>query len=157
MKESIPRRAFCCYHDKISFKEGSEIYSTLYKEKQGWVRTDYCKKCWDEYKTEFLKKADTFWKQCLPQKEKKRPHLNRNALQLFEELAEKEGEADLKKRFVLALYLERKKQIALRGQDQMGQVLFFEILQTGQIEKVQAMLILPQETEKISAELATVF
>src|ERR1700722_1249850 len=94
MKEIIPKRTFICTHDKTPFAEGNEVFSTLYRSDLGWERSDYCEKCWEQFKTKFLESGQTYWKRVVPGSKKPPLIPDLKALKLFKELRESKNEED---------------------------------------------------------------
>ncbi|MCB1181437.1 MAG: hypothetical protein KDK55_05410 [Chlamydiia bacterium] len=142
----LPGRSNCCHVDQIPFNEGDEIVSFLDDELN---RIDCCKDCWGK-KTN---KGKIFWKWIIPKKKTKIPPPDFQALEYFKNYCEEEDLSSLKKRFILAMYLERKKQMVLRKKDKKTHTLYFEILSSGQISVVKEVAIFPQEADEILSEL----
>lgn len=152
MKQIIPKRNSSCCLDQQKFVGGIKIYSILCTKKEEWQRIDYCEHCWTNNKAQLLQQAVVFWESLYPLKEKKKEHPDNNALDLFKELAFFEDQETLYKRFMLALYLERKNQIVLRYKNLKMNIFSYEIYESGEIYDVKAVFSV-ENSMKIHAEL----
>lgn len=131
----IPRRLARCFLEGESFAEGAEYISFL--DRQG-NRQDYCPFCWERVKKPV---EGHFWKGKIPLKKEKSSHPDKKTLELFRRLT------DPKKRFVLALYLQRKQQLVRRTQT------LYEIPETGEVFDLEKVTISTAEVDTLAHEI----
>lgn len=141
----IPKRQRTCSQKGELLQPGMEYHSVLETTPQGWLRHDYCQQCWQERST---KEAHTNWKGKVPAKtvlEKKVDRLSQALDALKDNLTEK----NLEEAYVLALFLHRKKWLALRGEKKKGDMtyLLYEIDAT---EEILAVPKLPLNSMNIA-------
>lgn len=139
MRIVIPRRAGACLKCGQGMEEQGEYYSILDTSEEYPQRFDYCIPCWEKgAKLESGGSSRTYWKSKVPlKKERKEVTLTKDekALELLEELVSSDQEEDANLAFVLALYLERRKQIAKRKD--VKEVTIYEVLETEEILAVK--------------------
>ena len=128
----ISRRLNHCALEGEVFKPGSEYFSYLDIDGN---RRDYCPTCWEKMQKP---EEGSFWRGKIPPKKEKFLQPDKRALAYFRQLD------DLKYRFVLALYLQRKKQLARRTQT------VYEIPQTGEVFEVEEISISSEEGARIA-------
>lgn len=139
----IPRRARVCAAGEHSLGPGDAYASVLIEGKKGeLVRHDYCIACWEEGAEARWKEAgQSCWRGVVPQKEKRQlpEDQSERALVLFKEALAEEGEAKAAEAFILALFLVRKKAIALRKElkREGKRIQIYEILSTEEMVQVE--------------------
>lgn len=137
LQQIIPRRSQLCCKHRGPLSPGSEYISVLVEEGENLVRRDYCLACFESEK----RPSESHWRGKIPLKpEKKR---DPEAVALFRELvAERNDPARL---FLLALYLERKKELVRRPEvkEKNKALLYFELLETGEIFSIQSTPLTP--------------
>ncbi len=105
----IPRRSANCTRCAASLEPGTTVYSFVDGDDEAFQRFDLCPTCWKGESD-----SRSHWRAQVPQKKPslRDLFLNRDerALSWFRTL----GADQVAKRFVLALYLARRKRIALR-------------------------------------------
>jgi hypothetical protein len=100
---SLPKRLAHCILNGELLERGMEYYSFL--DAHG-NRKDYCSQCWIIAK----KEEGHFWKGKVPFKKEKKGKPDEKTLEIFKQ------ESDPKKKFILAIYLQRKHQLIRRTQ-----------------------------------------
>jgi hypothetical protein len=130
----LPRRQARCILEGELFEQGSEYISLL--DFSG-NRKDYCPACWQKV----VKPLDGhFWRGKVPHKQEK-TQVDEKALTLFSEIKEP------KLRFVLALYLQRKRQLIRRTKT------LFEIPDTGELFDIEPFFLSAEEGEHCAYEI----
>lgn len=124
----LPRRSPNCCKCEKRFEPGS-IYFSQVKEEE---RSDYCSDCWQP--------AGEFWQGKLPPKRERSP--DEKALSLFRKKEEFRG--------LLALYLERRKELALRPQLSSKEGRCYEVLETGELFHVPVVPIKKEALVEVS-------
>ncbi len=108
MEWYINRGSKTCFLCEKVFPEENDYFSVLYDEKNTFVRKDYCVECWD-------KKGDTeafsYWRAKVPKRiETVQMYANVDVFyDLFSKLENENDSSRVNFRYVLALYLMRKK------------------------------------------------
>jgi hypothetical protein len=115
----IPRRGPACAGCATAFEEKMRYTSVLidHEAEEEYIRRDYCETCWGEPKEEeYRHKRAVFWCSAVPERKKREAPktYNEKALALLRELVKSDKEKDSHLAFVVALFLERKRNIALR-------------------------------------------
>lgn len=154
MEWEIKRRSNGCILCNKVFSEEEEYYSALFDESNIFIRKDFCTSCWDKGKDEGL---FSFWKTKVPKKDKSgQPVINMDVLlDVFMRL---EGNDEINQknlRYVLALYLIRKKVFKLKSlkkQDkEEGLVLYYP--KEDREFNVLNLNLKEEEVEAITAEM----
>lgn len=145
----IPRRSIACCAGQEAFKPGMTYHTVLEAMPEGFVRKDYCIQCWETHN----KQAAVHWKSAIP-KPSKVPMTNvvrdERALEIF-----KRKESTPEEAFVLALYLQRRKKIALRRE--LTEQSVYEILDTEEIVVINKIPLTHLAIEQIQASLVEKF
>ena len=133
---SIPRRARSCSQCKQSFSSGSSYFSMLSSDpEQGFLREDCCSACWSERVKNLDTTITSHWKGVIPEAvESTHQGQGFAALSNVERISELrtslEGvdKTTKQRAFLLALYLERCKQLSLKKvlQGKLGPVRFYQ-------------------------------
>ncbi len=112
MEWSINRGSHVCYLCEKTFPEEEIYLSALYDENNEFLRRDYCVECWDKRDSE---NSFSYWKTKISKKPEKVEKYAK--IDVFYDLFNKlENEKDLSRvnfRYVLSLYLMRKKVLKL--------------------------------------------
>ncbi len=114
MEWKINKSSNGCIICNKEFSEEEEYYSSLYSENDFFIRKDFCTSCWDEGREgSFF----SFWKTKVPKKDKPSQKLVDTdvLLDMFMRLDGDTGINQKNLRFVLALYLIRKKVMKLKS------------------------------------------
>lgn len=126
LKTNIPRRSSHCAIQKEPFEPGSDYISYLYEV----LRIDFCPTCWEKHEESKKKEGGHFWRGKIPLKKEKPSSSDEKMLTFFREtFAEQKNPKVL---YVLALYLQRKKQLMLLPSMQQQESLLFELMETGE-------------------------
>jgi hypothetical protein len=102
-------REECSYCGK-TFCERAEFYSVLSEEGEELVREDFCPTCWEKFRTQ---PHFCFWRARREPAEKRQVLDTGVMLSLFDQLEGAEDDRKRAFRFVLALYLMRRKELRL--------------------------------------------
>jgi hypothetical protein len=146
----LPKRSNACADCNRAFDFNGEYISYLPEE--GWIRKDYCLFCWEKIATA---KSGVYWKAHMLQKSQKKIPIDEKAFLLFKELILDNGDA--KKSFVLALYLERRKQMIRRAENKKTSKIYYEIPQTGEVVEIHSLLLSYKEGQTLLNELKETF
>lgn len=146
----IPKRTSLCCGCGQTFLPESEYFSFLVMGEKGWQRQDDCPMCWKKLK-EKRKEEGVEWKGKIPRKEIKKGTPDERANTLFQELCKEQDSDNQKLAYVLALYLERKKQLALRGS--LKNKLCFEHQETGEGYAIEKLSLGKEELDQIVTTL----
>ena len=114
MEWSINRGSHVCYICEKTFPEEEVYLSALYDENNEFLRKDFCDECWDKRDSE---NSFSHWKTKISKKPEKTEKYAKTDVfyDLFNKL---ENENDLSRvnfRYVLSLYLMRKKVLKLKS------------------------------------------
>lgn len=116
----IPKRARVCFRGQESFAPGTEYYSLLIGQDDRYGRQDYCLACWSIFTSENESEAmRRYWKGVVPVKSiQDKGNLSRDAraMELLKETVQGDSMEGHFEAFVLALYLQRRKLLALRDE-----------------------------------------
>lgn len=146
----IPSRSQSCVIKGELFVPGMEYFSELLEDPNGkWLRKDYCVSCWQKKES-----GEIYWKSSVPTHAKKpqeNPEIHAEMIQALKELIEAKQEEE--KAFMLALFLARKRKLALRKEmEENGKTLqLYEILETEEMVPVVFVPLSEIKTEEIKA------
>lgn len=122
----IPRRSNACSQGQEPLKPGMTYHTMLEESPEGEiVRKDYCIECWNSEKLS----GTVNWKSSVPKPPK--PAITPAARDESSLMLLKGGECQPEEAFVLALYLSRRKKIALRKETRERN--YYEVLATEEI------------------------
>jgi hypothetical protein len=132
----ISRSKGCCSSCGKEFAPSQGLFSALREEGEDFARQDYCQSCWPARQTEAF---FCHWKTRRPQPQQKQVLDVGLMLEFFDRLEGAEAENKKAFRFVIALYLMRRKELKLVGPERVDgrQVLAFERRSTGQMALVE--------------------
>ena len=121
MEWNISKNSKRCLSCDRGFDENDEFFSALFDRGDAFIRNDFCPDCWDACDKETVY---SFWRSKVSEnKEPPKTKINIDAIfDLFLKL-ENAGDEDIAKRnlrFVLALYLMRKKILKLKSSKVLG-------------------------------------
>jgi hypothetical protein len=159
---TIPKRGTHCVKGGELLSAGTEYHSILVEEGSGEIqRQDYCDLCWKEVGMAASEQARSSWRSRVPSRKEvldKTALLDRDAraLHILREILDSPTVADLEEAFVLALYLARRRQIALRGQLAMadgGQAQLYEVVATEEMLTVRRVALSQLQIERIQEKL----
>ena len=124
----LPRRSSSCQKCQKSFGPGSSYISQVKDEK----RSDFCETCWP--------KEGEFWQGKIPVRKERSP--DEKALNLFR------NREDF--RYLLALYLERRKEVAHRPQLSQKEKRCYEVLETGELFYVPIGIVKQEAIDEVA-------
>ncbi len=157
----IPKRAHVCAKGNEALLPEMDYFSTLVKdEEKGFLRQDFCVSCWEMFmKEESIHQGRSHWKsKVFPKKEIRITAENRDerVLELLKETLAKSSEEDAAESFVLALYLARRRLIALRQEvkQEDGTAMLYEIYDTEEMLCIKKQQLSSLEIEKIQQSIA---
>lgn len=156
----IPRRSFACTKGLEPFKVGADYFSVLVDETEGLKRYDFCETCWENgVKEEFLSTAKSSWKSKVPEKKTERDlfqNRDEKILHLLKTSCPSGSFEEEMERFVLAIYLARKKILLLRQElaEENGVIDLYEVAETEEMIAVKKMPWNQIQVNKIQIELA---
>lgn len=157
----IPRRNTQCFHAKETFTASMAFFSLLIEDpEQGTIRRDYCQNCWNLSEHNALRTGDhTFWKGKVPQKvdaARLPTDQNERVFYLLREALLSDDLIKHEEAFVLALFLARRRLIALRQErKQEGETfLIYEVLDTEEMLAVKKIELHQLQVEAIQKTLA---
>jgi len=152
----IPVRAACCSQKKEPFVPNSEMISYIKFHDEEAVREDYCMECWNQVEEEKKRAGGSFWRVKISPKKKERIFHDQESLALFRKLQGASSSEEQKLLYLLALYLERRKQLVRRPlQGTSKAVRYYEIVETGELFAVTACTLSPKENALLMAEIQT--
>jgi hypothetical protein len=126
---TISKSKGACLRCGVDFPPERVFYSCLVEGPDGFTRRDYCPDCWETDEREVF----CFWRTCRPPEEEKRVVDTELMVEFFDRLDGAEEPEKRALRFVLALYLMRRKELRLKpGGD--GECLKFERRAGGRVE-----------------------
>jgi len=108
----VQRCAQHCAACRMEFGRGQDFFSALCEEGEGFERLDFCPSCWQGGRSNGF---FSFWKTQLPADGRRRRIDVEVVLDLFTKLGEGGASDRVPMRFVLALYLTRRKALKLLG------------------------------------------
>lgn len=135
VRYDVPQRSRHCALQKEELAEGTDYYSLLTEEDEGFQRQDFCVACWKASASSIAEdatKKQIYWKARVPLRVRfsdKSLRRDEKALLLLKEICREEGEEAQVESYVLALLLARKKRLQLRQElkgDSGDTVLFYE-------------------------------
>lgn len=148
--------AACC-DCGVEFSAGQGLFSALREAGDGFERIDYCTACWQR-----CNEAGGWfchWRTRRPQASARRVLDTDLMVEFFDRLAHAEDADKRAFRFVLALYLARRKELKLLGvrRNAEGEALLFERRGTGIRVEVQDPHLGQQQIEEAAVKLGRLF
>lgn len=154
MEWSIDRSAKSCTQCSRSFKEEEEYFSALYDKDDVFIRSDFCIVCWGQDKD---KGAFSYWKTKV---QKKIDNVQRYAntdvfYALFSKTENESNPSSINFRYVLSLYLMRKKILKLKTVDKSNgnETLIYQNLKEAKEEKVLKPQLGKEEIMTVTEEI----
>jgi hypothetical protein len=157
MEWYINKGAKNCSSCERVFKEEEEYFSALYDKDNDFARRDFCLECWDKAKAGELFSC---WKTKVPKiSDTVQRHADINVFyDLFLRLENESASSSVNFRYVLSLYLMRKKYLKLKTTNKTNgsEILIFQNLKEGKEAKVfkphlgrEEMLAVTEEIGKL--------
>lgn len=156
----IPKRGGVCQKGGEAFSPGMEYCSALYHDMEnGVLRRDYCLECWKSH-AELEAQSITTWRSivvaALPEKDDYSKLKRDSRIQTLLK-ASSDKEEDLAERFILALYLQRRKKLILRSEisNELNQpILLYEDPETEEMIPIQKVSLARLEIDKLQQKIA---
>lgn len=149
---SVTKSKGACARCGYEFPPNSVFFSCLQKQQGDFVRCDFCRDCWDE------KKGDSFF--CFWRSRRAAPGQKQTVntdlmLEFFERLDRPDSEKKRAFRFVLALYLTRRREMKLLGVERGDGVesLLFQRRSSGNKVLVENPDLTEEQIEETAAHL----
>lgn len=154
----IPKRGHACHGQGELFVPGMDYYSFFYNDpEKGTQRHDYCLQCWQNFpEYEQAAAGKVTWRSRVAAG-KETPFGPTVRDQRIHALFHHSSEQDPAERFILAIYLQRKKRLFLRSEykDESGQViLLYEIPETEEMLPIHKVPLSSIHVQKIQTHLA---
>ncbi|HHT9121031.1 MAG TPA: hypothetical protein ACFYD3_10880 [Candidatus Hypogeohydataceae bacterium YC41] len=154
MEWNISKGTSRCMTCERVFVEEETFYSTLCLEPASFLRKDFCLECWKGQNPEGF---FSFWRTRMPKKEEPRRKVVDNAtiLNLFLRLQELTESWAKNMRYVLGLFLLRKKVLKLKGHGKDEQGIFMELYNPGEDKTYRTYNtnLTEEEIEKINNDV----
>jgi len=144
-------KPFCCVCG-TEFRPSQSLFSALREEGEEFERRDFCPSCWDQQRT------DAFfchWKTRRAQPERKQVLDTDLMLDFFDRLEGAAAENKKVFRFVLALYLMRRKELKLLGTERVDdkEMLAFQRRRSGAKTLVETPDLTEEQLQEAAARL----
>jgi hypothetical protein len=157
----IPRRHGRCCQCQTLLNAGVRYYTSLVlptQENEG-QRFDYCQKCGVDRLPEHQGNAKIFWQGKIPPKviEESSIATAQKAIALLRELCASDREDATEQAYILALYLGRQRQLALRYREVLSDatvLLWYEVLTAGDMLAVTYVTPRPAAAADLQRQLA---
>lgn len=163
LKYKIPKRSKTCTHCGAAFVPKQSIVSIIFQKKEEYERNDLCLACWDS-KAHALKQEGIYWKSQIPCIEKVdlTPVGKIQKAFTFLERIQSQEDPELVQRqitFVLALFLQRQKQLILRKitNKQGKRQFWYERLSTGDVFCIPYFSLDPSKVKEIQGHVISLF
>lgn len=146
-----------CSNCENVFKEEEEYFSAIYDNHDAFMRKDFCLECWDKAKSGEI---FSFWKTKVQKAfDKGQMYASTDVFcDLFQKLENVENQSNVNFRYVLSLYLMRKKILKLKSVQKTNgnEILVFQYFKEGKETKVfkpqlgdEAILAVTEEIGKL--------
>lgn len=146
----VAKRRKKCSECEAEFAAGSPFFSALQQQEGEFLRVDYCPDCWA---SEDAEDYFCFWKSRRPESDGRQTVGPAVLLDLLEQMRNPSNRREKALRFVLALYLSRKKILTLQGEDgQRGDILF-EAAKSEEKYRVEPVELGKEERAKLTRGL----
>ena len=158
---NIRSRSSQCALSEQPFSEGEQLYTAIYfdPETSGYLRRDVSLAAWEQELSERTPLA--YWKtRYEPEIAEAKPEIapKENAQALLTRLIEEDDPKTENARYILALMLERKRQLVQTAEKEIdgNKMLFYENKKTGEIFIVRDPELKLDEVAQIQEEVATI-
>ena len=143
------RRQECC-ECGAEFDPGTAFYSALREQEGRFQRLDFCSGCWASAREDGF---FCFWKSRRPEPEGQKTVGPAVLLDLLDQMRNPSTRREKALRFVLALYLSRKKTLRLSGEGDNGRDLVFEVVGGDESYVVEPVDLEEDERKKLTRRL----
>lgn len=157
---SIKSRAHCCAVSEQHFEDGESFYTAIFPdpESSGYLRKDFSIEAWEQ-RAEEEGTPFSFWKSTYhaPVKEEEVEVTEESPEDLLRRLIEEDEEHTENARYILAVMLERKKQLVEADSQPTatGIIRIYEHRKSGDVFIVKDPNIPLDEVEQVQQEVAT--
>jgi len=108
----VEKGGAACHRCCTEFGGGQTYFSALIEREEGFAREDYCRGCWEKREAG---DCFSFWK-TRRRKDERHPRINSEVVfEFFHKLQDSERQDRREMRFVLALYLARRKALKFQS------------------------------------------
>jgi len=146
----VEKHGQSCCGCETEFEEGESFFSALRQEEGAFQRRDFCEDCWQgEQQDGFF----CFWKSRRAESEEQQAVGPAVLLDLLDQMRNPSSRREKALRFVLALYLSRRKALKLAGEADSGAALVFEVVGGDEQYRVQPVELEEDEQEKLTRRL----
>jgi hypothetical protein len=148
----ISRSKGLCSACGSEFSPSQGLFSALREQGEDFARHDFCSPCWGgQHEAEFF----CHWKTRRPQPEQRQVLDTELMVEFFERLEGAEGENKKVFRFVVALYLMRRKELKLLGAERPDgrEMLAFEQRRSGRKTLVETPDLSEEQLQEAAAQL----
>ncbi len=155
----ISRRGNKCSQTDVKFNDGESFYTCIFDdpESEGFLRKDFSEAAWAELDNDL--KPFSFWKStCKYPKEEEAPTVlaNESAETMLRRMIEDDEASTENARYILALMLERKKNLRPVGvkETDSSRLLLYEHRLTGDVLIIRDPQLKLDEVEKVQEEVS---
>ena len=147
----VEKRRQECTECGTEFEPGSPFFSALLESEGEFQRLDYCPECWQSRNSgDFF----CFWKSRRPESDGRQAVGPAVLLDLLEQMRDPANRREKALRFVLALYLSRKKVLTLQQEDDGGDgTLLFEAAKGDEEYRVEPVELEESERAELTRNL----
>lgn len=139
-----------CCGCEAEFDEGEAFFSALREDEGAFQRHDFCEDCWENRGPDGF---FCFWKSRRPESEGQKTVGPAVLLDLLDQMRNPSNRREKALRFVLALYLSRKKALKLAGEHDNGTDLVFEVVGGDESYRVEPVDLEEEERKKLTRRL----
>lgn len=159
LQTEIPRRARLCSIGQEPFSAGMEYYSVLIGKGEGvYERYDCCLSCWEKAgQQQYIPQAHSSWKSKVPAKSEQpaSQNIHERALELLKASLESGVEFEAPHRYLLAIYLARKRVILLR--DNIEDTQLYEVASTEEMLQIKVIDLTKIDVDQVQKEIDAKF
>ncbi len=146
----VEKHGQACCRCETEFDEGESFFSALREEEGAFQRRDFCGDCWaGEQPDGYF----CFWKSRRPESRERQTVGPAVLLDLLDQMRAPSSRREKALRFVLALYLSRKKALRLAGEADDADALVFEVVGGDEEYRVEPVELEEDEQEKLTRRL----
>lgn len=158
---NLKSRAHTCARTERPFEEGETFHAAIYFDQStgDFIRRDVCLQAWEEEIAEL--KPFSSWKTVYTKPDNGKPkteyHSREGAEDLLRRLVEEDESYTVNARYILALMLERKKQLVQKEIKYVedGTLLIYEMKRSGEVFIIRDPELRLDEVETVQEEVAT--
>ncbi|MEF8787557.1 MAG: hypothetical protein V5A84_00675 [Planctomycetota bacterium] len=146
----VEKHGQACCGCETEFEEGEAFFSALREEEGAFQRQDFCDDCWEgEGADGFF----CFWRSRRAESDGQQTVGPAVLLDLLDQMRNPSSRREKALRFVLALYLSRKKALRLSGEHENGTDLLFEVVGGDEQYRVEPVELEDEEQDKLTRRL----